>query len=160
MENLKSESRGLFSDADGRLVEVLKAEGGKVYFAPQGGGFILHVPEERFRSDFKAAALPAWHAVEVEAEWLPEGQRFAAFSNGQRWNGWAVPYFELETGMRLCSLVPNLVYDKERDAFVWHDPDGPEDEQAVFEAASIDVEGTVHKVYGIGAMYWTWDLSQ
>lgn len=158
MENVKGKERKLFADQNGHLFEVLKFGEGEVHLSPQGGGFITRVPEEAFGRKFRPASLPAWHAMEVEAEWLPDSRRLPAFSDGRRWNGWAVPYFDLDTGLKLCELMPNLAYSRERDAFIWRDPDAPDDEDVIFETRSIVVDDTPYKVYGIGAAYWTWDF--
>lgn len=158
MPEKTSTPRGLYADRDGFLVEVTAVMDGTVQFAPQGGGFVRTASLASFSATFAPAKLPPYRAVRVEAEWLPPGMRLDAFGNGQRWNGWVMPYFQFEVGQQLCIEMPNLSYDPKRDAFVLLDAELPDDEQEqVFDAMSIDVAGKPLKVYGIGAGYWTWD---
>jgi hypothetical protein len=90
---------------------------------------------------------------------------------GERWNGWACPYFEHPEANRL--LMAQIAaghaarYDGERDAYIFaygiEDPDyQPNDPRWIGEDpwvfAGMDLEG--HHVYPIGAWAWTWDFAE
>lgn len=82
------------------------------------------------------------------------------FTTGQTWNGWAMPLFEFETVNKIIEGMRNdeqtLTYYPTRDAFVYVNPDWPE-EPDVYAASFIEIDGRRIKVYGIGAGFWCWD---
>lgn len=86
---------------------------------------------------------------------------YNGFTRGERWNGWAVPYFPLDEARRIAddyaSEPPgvdgqNLAeYDADRDLVRLYDPSNKEWD----EYGSETLEG--RELYGIGACYWTWE---
>lgn len=78
------------------------------------------------------------------------------YSNGQHWNGWEKPYFEKEEADRIAATFGDIQYEAEKDAYIWPqaEPDEPAD---VFDAVTIEIDGRVKRLYGIGAGYWTWE---
>jgi len=89
---------------------------------------------------------------------------FAAFTNGEHWNGFATPYFEKSVGDAIVaafntptpprtSVGTRAWYDAERDAFVFQDE---EDDEEAFAAVRIDGR----TLYPIGAWFWTWSSNE
>ncbi|KND62276.1 hypothetical protein BVER_01709 [Candidatus Burkholderia verschuerenii] len=148
--------RGLYQDASGRLIEV-SSIGPNVEFIPQGGGFLRSMSRADFEKNFVPATVPAFERATITADWLPEGVNLPAYSNGLAWNGWAMPYFDRETAMRLVEIMPEIRYDEQHDAFIAHDETSGEDD--VFAGVSIQVEGEAVTVYPIGAGSWCWETS-
>ena len=158
VQDIPVRKQQLFADEAGRLVEVVgTATGDIVEFCSQGGGFLNKAPHAEFDKHFKPATLPAFSLCAVSAEWLPPGLTFAAYSKGQRWNGWAMPYFPAESAMALREHLPGLCYDATRDVFV-DDSEENEPDEVIFPAEEIIVDGKPVKVYAIGAGYWCWEL--
>jgi hypothetical protein len=148
----------LYRDTAGRLVQVVSEDVDTVQFCSQGGGFVHRAPRADFERDFRPATPPAFQAAHFSAEWLDEGTQLEGFSNGMRWNGWAMPYFSREAGLRLCTMLPSLRFDADRNAFVSFCDDYPEGEQEeVFEACAVVVSGSPLELYPIGTGSWTWD---
>ncbi len=80
------------------------------------------------------------------------------YSQGDRWNGWACPYFEFENAKKILELVTEgggyWEYDKATDIFraLPHMADFEES----WKGLDIDVNGETKHVYAIGAYFWTW----
>jgi hypothetical protein len=148
----------LYRDPDGRLMQLVSEDVDTVHFCSQGGGFVHRARRPDFERDFRPTTPAGFHAARFSAEWLDEGTLLEGFSNGMRWNGWAMPYFSRETGLRLCTMLPSLRFDAGRNAFVSFCEDYPEGEQEeVFEACAVDVDGVALELYPVGAGSWTWD---
>ena len=95
---------------------------------------------------------------------------YAGYTDGDGWNGWATPYFELEVARKIAEdyvRTPELVrvpevepgdyraaFDEAEDAFLFYDP--VNDDEAYFYAQNITVEGQEMRVYPIGTREWTW----
>lgn len=80
--------------------------------------------------------------------------KFPGYTFGDRWNGWATPFFTKDVGMRIVKAHSkgSARYDPRKDAFVFRlDPDAPDLD--VFEGEI--VEGK--KLYPIGSYYWIWE---
>ncbi len=153
----KSEQR-LFTDEAGRLVERLwTSTDDTVEFSAQGGGFVHKISRTEFEKRFKPATLPSFSLHAVSAEWLPDDLKLPAYTNGQRWIGWAMPFFPAEAAHALLEHMPDLRYDTARDAFVSKAYDD-ESEDDVFPAQMLVVEGATVKVYAVGAGSWCWWL--
>ncbi|PZO21369.1 MAG: hypothetical protein DCF26_00055 [Burkholderiales bacterium] len=70
-----------------------------------------------------------------------------------------MPYFTLEAGKQLASLMPNLQYVEARDAFI-HTARELDEEELEFVGQVIVVNGQTIKAYPIGAGYWCWDAPE
>lgn len=153
-----NQSHGLYKDASGNFYETVPASppDGMVHFSRQGGGFVMQLTAADFAAKFTRADLPTYSAIEVDADWLPDGMTLPAYSNGMRWNGWAMPYFERDTATRLLAIAEDLTYDEAADHFVMKGQDG--DEADVFAATMIEVDGKTIKVYPVGLGSWTWSF--
>lgn len=150
----------LFADDCGRLVQVMWTSTAEtVEFSPQGGGPVHKMPRVEFERRFKPAALPAYSLVGICADWLPDDVTVPAYSNGRRWNGWAMPYFSIEAAQSLLKLMPELRYDSARDAFIMKAYDD-EAEDEVFLVETLVIDGQPIKTYAIGAGSWCWEFSE
>lgn len=148
----------VYVDSNGFRAQIVERTGSEVRFCAQGGGFVLRMPASEFDELFRKAALPCFEQVEVWADWLPPSLKLAAFSNGDRWNGFAVPYFPLESAQELAKHMPGLRYDAARDAFLIEE-EGDEGACGVFEVCTLEVDGSAVKAYPIGAGAWCWHLA-
>lgn len=91
---------------------------------------------------------------------------FVGFSNGETWNGFSCPYFELEECKKIMDAFNKdneelevsikLVYDEENDCFIEQDENYDEEEYVVYEAMFINVDGVNKKVYALGSYEWVW----
>ena len=92
---------------------------------------------------------------------------YPGFTEGDHWNGFACPFFEKETGMKIIDawiaagkeITPEVEYtasfDLETDSFYFDDDCG--DGSIQFEGLDIVYEGKTVHVYPIGASFWVWD---
>jgi len=91
---------------------------------------------------------------------------FVGFSNGETWNDFECPYFELEECRKIMNTFNKeneelevnikLIYDEENDCFIEEDENYEEEEYIVYEATFINVDGINKKVYALGSYNWTW----
>jgi hypothetical protein len=145
----------LYRDDAGNLIESTAGnDDAVVQFTRQGGGFVQEMARADFDRTFKPAQISPMHDGWVSGDWLPEGTVLPAILNDARWNGWAIPYFELETARKLAYVMSDLRYDVHRDAFVTESGEGGDEE--VFVAEKIVVAGRERKAYAIGAGSWCW----
>lgn len=150
---------GLYVSDDQIWVDVMSTSSpDRVTLTHQGGGFVLEMPLDEFRSRFKPAATPGFVRRTVSADWLPGNMKLLAYANGLRWNGWAMPFFPLEEARRLLDHMPRLQYLEESDTFVFQGAEEFEEADEVFVAKSLDINGKSIKVYAIGAGSWCWDF--
>ena len=123
---------------------------------PLGGGLQFIIPPA------KAARLrlvpenerqaPLWRKAKFEIEGV-EGQ-FEGWTDGRRWNGWAMPAFEFTVAQEVAKAF-EARYDQRRDCFITR---SQEDEAEVWQAQDISVlGGAVLRVFPIGAGAWIWD---
>lgn len=136
---------------------------GTLHAFPLGGGFQLRfdpikveeldfikVPKDKLEN-------PEWSSIDVYAEWIEKS--YKAWTTGQRWNGWVMPFFEFDEAMRYAQDAGNTVYEPGRDAFI-STMEGSEDEPEVDLPTIIYVRGRGPlKVYPIGAGSWTWSMA-
>ncbi|MFN9470945.1 hypothetical protein, partial [Acidovorax sp.] len=110
-----------------------------------------YLPRAAFEETFKPAPAPSFARRHVTGEWLPKDLRLPAYTDGRRWNGWAMPHFDLEVAKQLLAHMDDLRYDAEKDAFV-----NTSDDDEIFEATTVKVDAISIKVYPIGAGCWCW----
>jgi hypothetical protein len=88
---------------------------------------------------------------------------FEGWTSDERWNGWACPYFEFDSAMKImdtwntltfCGAVFESRYDESQDVFRFYESSGGDWDH--FGPESIEVAGKSIKVYPIGAFCWTW----
>ena len=148
----------VYIDSKGFRVEIVPSSPeGVVSFYPQGGGFQRTLPVIVFEALYKPeSAPPAMRRAIFSGDWMDE--TWPGFTDGMRWNGWAMPLFEFETASKIFADIGNpseFWFDSEKDAFVYANPDFP-DEPEIFGASFIEVEGRTIKAYGVGAGSWCW----
>lgn len=145
--------RQIYQGANGQRVEVLKM-GDQVEFAQQGGGFVCRMPRAEFDAIFALAPTPEFSLVNITADWLPDEVTLQAYSDGTRWNGWAMPCFTREVALQLTALMPIVRYDEARDAFV---ATIDEDEEELFRSRVVRVGNQEVITYPIGSGSWCWE---
>lgn len=151
-----------YIDADGHEIEIDHWSETHVSFFPQGGGFGMRMPVEDFKKRYQPApdAPRPYAPIKVAFDWMDQNVSFDALSNGDRWNGWAKPYFTREVGLELCKIIPGLTYDEIRDSFKHEDDDGLAEDADYFDSVQILVDGKERSLYGIGWGCWTWDEAE
>jgi hypothetical protein len=139
---------------------------GTIHAFPRGGGFHMIInPTKVEQYDFitvpkEKLENPGWSLIPVYAEWTDK--KYKVWSTGENWNGWAVPYFELNEALKYAKHTQTIrgasptVYDKARDVFVTTLEN--EDEPQVEGPVTINVPGRGEiKVYPLGNG-WTWSF--
>lgn len=145
----------IFESKSGKRVEIVHDT--RIKYFDEGGGFVNELPASEFFALYQPADSTPRPYKAVLAS-LDGGPEYAAYSNGERWNGWACPYIEHEQVVRLAeSLLPycELVYHPEDNT--WRVVQG-EDED-VYGETTIEVDDQTVHVFGIGAGSWCWDES-
>lgn len=110
----------------------------------------------------KRLRAAGFQPVRVSLDCLDEDVVFDAYTDGGTWNGFAVPYFDQASALKIAIAFereegfPRLLYNPVTDAFVAHDCEGDEGPPESFSARTIRVGDADVKVYGIGAGSWTW----
>ena len=105
---------------------------------------------------------PPLQAIRVQLDVLNtrEARReFEAFSYGDSWDGWAVPYFEAHVAdaimhafnLRFAQRGTGTIarYRADDDCYVFLDDDGEVEEYGAVQCSAT-------KFYPIGARIWTW----
>ena len=147
----------LYRSRDGMVVQARSEAGDRVSFWEQGGHYEMCISRASFESCFDVH-MPneELEAAVFRGSWLSCSEGFKGYCSEVRWNGWAMPHFELDEGLRLMSLMEGqIVFDARGDKFI--DMPGGLDEQRVYPARSWTVKGRDVKLYGIGAGMWCWD---
>lgn len=138
----------------GNAVQVISESDEGVVFCNLGGGFQQVMPAERFYAYYDREWEAKWEQVDIGADWMDVTLK--AWSNGKNWNGWAMPFFELDQALGALKRVPGLKWYPERDCFE-HKDDHEEAELVTYPGTTIEVDGRSIKVYQIGDG-WCWDL--
>lgn len=147
----------IYVTESGYRVVVTRREGGRVFFVAHGGGFRQVAPEAQFDADFKwEVAPPAYRRIDTIMEMF-KGEVFPAYSNGERWNGWALPYFEYQVAVKVAHMISNKTrYDRDTETFTIPDDDYPA-EPYTYKSQLITVNGAKIKVWGAGTGSWCWE---
>ncbi len=105
----------LYKDKSGDFVELDRVEDGRAYFSQQGGGFVKSMPEAAFHVLFEAANIPdTLRPFYFSAEWFEGDLNLVGYSDGSRWNGWAVPFVTKEVAQEIVRLLDSLDEDSYR----------------------------------------------
>ena len=149
-------------------VMVSKAINGVVSFCKLGGGFVYEVSEDVMTRSFREATrkeLTEPTYIECNFSFddgCDESPIYKGYTDGKRWNGWAMPYFEEEVAKSVVANSANIGDDfrhiPEHDMFIMKFL--MQDEEETFEATEILINGEVKKVYAIGAGSWTWSIDE
>jgi hypothetical protein len=108
-------------------------------------------------------------AIQVAQAKVDVGGVFGGISayvkTGERWNGFALPYFTREAADRILEQTleaPDFIarYDEAKDAYVFFE--GNDFEEAdVFTGSDFALEnGEVARLYSIGAYMWMWEVQE
>lgn len=141
----------------GALVVDGYDDAGNLLAHPMGGGLQYQIPpHEHARFDIVADAEAT--SIFKRARFCIEGvdQDFEGWTDGKRWNGWAMPFFEREQAeLVMRCLSPEGQFDPTRDCFITAtSPDEPEEWKGT---TIILPDGGEAQVYPIGAGSWIWD---
>jgi len=88
---------------------------------------------------------------------MDSDESFSGWTDGNSWNGWAMPHFEFTEAERLIRWLNDgkSRFDEKRKAFVTFSTDG---EEEVWEGTEIRVsDGTTVQAFPVGAGSWCWD---
>ena len=82
------------------------------------------------------------------------GEVFDGYTDGEEWNGWAVPYFDVEQARQIAkihekSLSIKSGYDESTDEFIFAFPGNPERYPSVLMQHK--------KLYPVGSSVWIWE---
>lgn len=83
------------------------------------------------------------------------------FTDGDHWNGWATPRFELPAISRWLNETGNKwSFDPATDTLTVTDLGISEEEAAdytnQYRGGDLEVDGVSHHVYAVGSWFWTW----
>jgi hypothetical protein len=119
----------------------------------------------RRRADMNERRLALYEKSKFTMDALvPEGfiGPFEGWSDGTDWNGWAVPFFELDQAMEVLAALRRTgrtsEYDPQTDTFVFAEQEDDDEEQ--YPSSEIDTADGPRKVYGLGAGVWIWDFDE
>lgn len=128
-------------------IDVIDPQADPVSISPQGGGQVYTVPLSAFRQHYEPAPPAPFRAGTVTAECLP-GVVLACYGNGDRWNGYGMPYFARAEVERLMAFGYALHWMG--DTVVCYQDDEPEDYEPVVMPDGVPA-------WGVGAGSWLWD---
>lgn len=83
------------------------------------------------------------------------------YTNGDDWNGWATPYFEIDEALAIMQEYNAedhdfpMVYNKETDTFTIDEMGGFDSYS--WKGINCKTEEGIKHLYGIGAYSWIWD---
>jgi len=142
----------------GTLVVHQHDQAGNLRAYPLGGGLELTIPAgdvARFSVVTKDEATPIYRMARFSLEGLDDNE-FEGWTADKRWNGWAMPCFEIQQATKLAELLGDqLRYDPAQDAFIGSSGD----EEETWSGHLIDLpDGGQAKVYAVGAGSWMWDI--
>jgi hypothetical protein len=90
---------------------------------------------------------------------IDNGPVYIGYTNGDRWNGWATPYFTLEEAQKVQADFSQgvdfpMLYDVNKDEFrIQYDDDEP----YIWRGEDIQTVDGIKHLYGIGAYSHIWD---
>lgn len=153
--------RALFANrASGDLVEIVTADADCVSFSPQGGGFVSSMSREAFDARFIASSLPAtYRKFRFSGEWI-DGGSLIGYTDGGRWNGWAIPWVTKEVAESIAGQSNDLGAEGFR--FRWVEDqlyvfDPQENEEFEITPQSIVTEEGPLDLYNLG-LGWCWEF--
>jgi hypothetical protein len=149
---------------DPRLYEAFQLENGTITVSPQGGGFDVATFATRaeFDARFKEAEPDkTFRKGKVSAEFLPDDMELPCYSNGMRWNGWGMPWFDEETTKRVVEVFNKAAGPDMPLSLTWVDGvlneyDWTEEKYYPVEVSDKIVDGKAIRLWRIGDG-WTWN---
>ena len=141
----------------GALVVSGYSETGELLAYPKGGGAEFRIPASditKFSAVTEGEQTPIYRRSNFALEGVEE--TFSGWSNGELWNGWAMPKFAFDEAQRIIAAL-NLAdgrFDAPSDAFITT----MSDDHEVWPAEVIELpDGGSLKAYGVGAGSWIWE---
>jgi hypothetical protein len=118
---------------------------------PEGGGPVYHLPLEAFKKHFVEAPKPTWRKAYF---CLADGPlQVPGWTDGRRWNGWAIPHFERHVAEMLAKELTcgEFKFHWEGDNLICTDESYPDEPYGYLPDT---IEGKQLWQVGDG---WTWD---
>ena len=143
---------------DGAVVVDGYDKTGQLLAHPLGGG-LQHIYPTARQQDFRVVDEgERERALYRQAKFslMDAEDLFAGWTNGESWNGWAMPHFEFNEAKRLIAWLKDgkARFDPEQDAFVTTSSDG---EEEIWEGRAIAIsDGSSVKAYPLGTGCWCW----
>jgi hypothetical protein len=103
----------------------------------------------------------------TEAEFVVDGlnEKFAGYTNGQTWNGFACPAFEEDEADKIIAALTEpdpgsgngsgKIFSKSADSIIIFEEEYPE-EPLVFNCELIETLTGTKRVFALGSHVWTW----
>ncbi len=83
------------------------------------------------------------------------------YTRGDRWNGWATPYFEIDEALAVmkefnsCDPEFPILYNEKTDTFTIEEIGGGNGDY--WKGTNYQTEDGIKHLYGIGAYSWVWE---
>lgn len=83
------------------------------------------------------------------------------YTKGDRWNGWATPYFEIDEALKImeefnsCDPEFPITYNKETDTFNIEEVGGGNGDE--WKGTNYSTNDGIKHLYAIGAYSWVWE---
>jgi hypothetical protein len=136
--------------------------GGKDYVLayPQGGGFQIRVPKDFFEEHFKEETDVKFRRFLFGGDWHPA--MYYGWSDGSRWNGWAVPYVEEDVLKAIIAVQATVsdtpVLSMDGDVVVYTETDSTGVVEVFrYEPEEIEIENGKVKVWCLN-FGWCFDF--
>jgi hypothetical protein len=151
--------RGVYVSEFSDAYEIVSFDGPIVRIAPEGGGFVMKTNASTFfRTAKLRAELPPFRAFLTGLDGTESA--FTAYSNGKRWNGWAVPMFDKAQLLEIIILFAgdSFRFNEAEDVVEYYDVNEEEWIKQAPEEIDIDMgDGltVTKKLYPLGDG-WCW----
>lgn len=154
-------------DKDGAIIRWVKSGFDATSYCAEGGGFCYVCPDP----NRPCLLLPPLTTF-IPARFGLDGCEpfFSGVHTGERWNGWACPYFPMEEVIKLRDWIAAWAADDEFEKVivddsgrVWIDArfqmaKGEQESGYLYEVKPEDHDGV--PVYPVGAFSWIWAIAQ
>jgi hypothetical protein len=106
-------------------------------------------------------------AKELKKAWFTidglEDNSYEGYTEGQTWNGWQCPLFELDVALQIAKdlnqvngeIDSKIVFDEKTHEFINEDYEYPKEQWESFAAS--EYEGK--KLFALGSYGWCWELT-
>jgi hypothetical protein len=150
----------LFRRAGGPLIQTSNPTADPVEYSTQGGGWAQRMSNANFHRHYKPTTAKGMKPVLVSGDWDEDevGVRrlWPAYCDEQRWNGWAIPYFEIKVALALVQTHPDLItYDPATNWF--RILDQGLDESYEVSPTMIEINGKFIETFQL-VDGWCWDV--
>lgn len=158
MKIIKREHQDHFPE---RVMQVNSVTADEVQCYKMGGGFVIRIPTSELHHydivDESRFDNLSWRPAFFEVADF----RYAGFTDGDAWNGWATPVFTKQVAIQIAKDLDSpderLAYDESLDAFTSITPDS--EKPYLIEGFPIVVGAETFRVYGLGSGSWCWEES-